>query len=76
MISTLRLAALTHTVVLPVGSPPGMWGIESMEINDKVDNALQASFVENLHFQAGTRRRQLSAADLPAEKRFEVRNAM
>ena len=39
--------------VLPVGSAPGTWGLESMELSDKVDNKNAQSFVENLHFQAG-----------------------
>ena len=39
-------------VVLPAGSPPGTWGLESLELADKVDNVAAHSFVENLHFEA------------------------
>ena len=42
------------SVVLPVGSAPGTWGLESMELSDKVDNTLSNSFVENVHFDVDT----------------------
>jgi hypothetical protein len=45
----------TIEVVLPVGSPPGMWGLESMELSDKVDNLYAASFAELMHFKEGVR---------------------
>ena len=41
-------------MVLPVGSAPGTWGLESMELSDKVDNTLSNSFVENVHFDVDT----------------------
>ena len=37
-------------LVLPVGSAPGTWGLESLELSDKADNVAAHSFVENLHF--------------------------
>ena len=37
--------------MLPVGSAPGTWGLESITLSDKVDNALSNSFVENVHFE-------------------------
>lgn len=48
------------TVVLPAGSAPGIWGLESMELEDKVGNTLSQSFVENVHFVAGGARRSLA----------------
>jgi len=42
----------TINVVLPVGSPPGEWGLQSMELSDKVDNQARHSFAELLHFEA------------------------
>jgi len=37
-------------VVLPKGSPPGTWGLKSMDIYDKAMNRQSYSFVETLHF--------------------------
>ena len=44
-------------VVLPPGSAPGTWGLEVLELNDKVDNHQGHSFVENVHFELLGRRR-------------------
>ena len=41
--------------MLPVGSPPGMWGLESMELDDKVDNKYSVSFAELVAFEKGRR---------------------
>ena len=51
--------------VLPVGSAPGTWGVESMTLSDKVDNKNALSFVENVHFQASGARR-LTKKPVPA----------
>jgi len=61
----------TINVVLPVGSPPGEWGLQSMELTDKVDNKASHSFAELVHFEADSQRR-LSVSDLhfPSELRF------
>ena len=70
-------------VVLPAGSAPGTWGLESLELSDKADNVAAHSFVENLHFQtmgAGGRRQLHDGATgaeeamrrLPAHLRFDV----
>ena len=45
------------SVVLPPGSAPGTWGLESLELTDKVDNNQGYSFVENVHFELLGRRR-------------------
>ena len=56
------------SVILPVGSAPGVWGIESMEISDKADNVLVNSFVENVQFDVDDRRRlQEDKSSLPPE---------
>ena len=44
-------------MVLPPGSAPGTWGLESLELSDKVDNNQGYSFVENVHFELLGRRR-------------------
>ena len=57
----------TIQVVLPVGSPPGTWGLESMELQDKVDNLYAISFVELMQFEAGRR-----TTKVPARFAFDV----
>jgi len=47
------------SVVLPAGSAPGTWGVESITLQDKVDNEAAYSFVENMHFQALGEQRRL-----------------
>ncbi|MEI6305536.1 MAG: hypothetical protein WCP33_01820, partial [Deltaproteobacteria bacterium] len=37
-------------VVLPKGSPPGTWGLKTMDIYDKAMNRQSYNFVETLHF--------------------------
>ena len=54
-------AAYTINVVLPVGSPPGTWGLESLELNDKVDNEASHNFVENGHFELQSGRRRMTS---------------
>ena len=39
------------TIVLPVGSPPGTWGLAEMTVYDKAQNALQADFTEIVRFE-------------------------
>ena len=57
----------TISVVLPVGSPPGVWGLESMELSDKVDNKASHSFAELVSFgvndDAGDRRLKASQVE-------------
>eukprot|EP01046_Picozoa_sp_COSAG06_P048354 COSAG06_NODE_7215_length_2583_cov_1.137681_2_plen_79_part_00 len=52
------LAAYTISVVLPVGSAQGIWGLESMELSDKVVSQLYGA--GELRRQRGRRR---AAAD-------------
>lgn len=40
----------TINVTLPIGSPPGIWGLESMELIDKAGNKAEHYFVETLRF--------------------------
>lgn len=57
-------------VVLPPGSAPGTWGLESLELSDKADNVAAHSFVENVHFEAaGGGGRRLAVAE---RLQFEV----
>ena len=39
------------TIVLPVGSPPGTWGLAEMTVWDKADNKLYADFTEIVRFE-------------------------
>jgi hypothetical protein len=39
------------SVVLPVGSPPGIWGLESLAVRDKANNTHNYSFLEIVQFQ-------------------------
>ena len=39
------------TIVLPVGSPPGTWGLAEMTVWDKADNKLYADFTEIIQFE-------------------------
>ena len=40
---------LTRIVILPVGSPPGTWGVSSMYSRDRADNSKWYDFVETVH---------------------------
>jgi hypothetical protein len=66
--------AYTISVVLPVGSAPGIWGLESMELSDKVDNKASHNFIELMSFDvsedSGGRRRRMAAGG-PKSSRFE-----
>ena len=39
------------TIILPVGSPPGTWGLAEMTVYDKAQNALRADFTEIVRFE-------------------------
>ena len=39
------------TVILPVGSAPGLWGLAEMTVWDKADNHLRADFTEIVRFE-------------------------
>ena len=41
------------TIILPVGSPPGTWGLAEMTVYDKAQNALRADFTEIVRFEVG-----------------------
>ena len=43
----------THykTVILPVGSIPGTWGLAEMNVFDKAENILRANFTEIIRFE-------------------------
>ena len=40
-----------QTIVLPVGSIPGTWGLAQMEVFDKAYNVLRANFTEIIRFE-------------------------
>ena len=40
-----------HRTVLPVGSPPGIWGLAQMTVMDKAQNTLRADFTEIVRFE-------------------------
>ncbi|MYA72640.1 T9SS type A sorting domain-containing protein, partial [Candidatus Poribacteria bacterium] len=39
------------TIILPVGSPPGIWGLAEMNVMDKAQNFLRADFTEIVRFE-------------------------
>ena len=39
------------TIILPVGSPPGIWGLAGMTIYDKAKNQLKVDFTEIIRFE-------------------------
>ncbi|RKU38931.1 hypothetical protein C6496_04000 [Candidatus Poribacteria bacterium] len=39
------------TIILPVGSAPGIWGLAEMTVYDKAQNVLQADFTEIVRFE-------------------------
>lgn len=39
------------TIILPVGSPPGIWGLANMTIYDKAKNKLNVDFTEIVRFE-------------------------
>ena len=39
------------TIILPVGSPPGIWGLAEMTIKDKAQNVLRVDFTEIVRFE-------------------------
>ena len=41
------------TIILPVGSVPGTWGLAEMTVYDKAQNALRADFTEIVRFEVG-----------------------
>ena len=41
------------TIILPVGSPPGIWGLAGMTIQDKAQNVLRVDFTEVVRFEVG-----------------------
>ena len=40
-----------QTIILPVGSAPGTWGLAEMTVYDKAENAFWADFTETVRFQ-------------------------
>ena len=39
------------TIILPVGSVPGIWGLAEMTVSDKAENTLRADFTEIVRFE-------------------------
>ena len=39
------------TVILPIGSPPGTWGLSDMTLYDKAENTLRVDFTEIVRFE-------------------------
>ena len=43
--------AYHKTIILPVGSAPGIWGLAEMNVTDKAQNVLRADFTEIVRFE-------------------------
>jgi hypothetical protein len=55
------------TVILPVGSAPGTWGLAEMTVWDKAENKLLADFTEIVRFEVGDAPAAPAIALLPDE---------
>ena len=40
----------THTIILPRGSAPGIWGLTSLRVDDRAENERHYDFTEVMHF--------------------------
>lgn len=43
----------THTIILPRGSAPGIWGLTSLRVDDRAENERHYDFTEVMHFVVG-----------------------
>ena len=41
---------LIHTIILPRGSAPGIWGVTSLRVDDRAENERHYDFTEVMHF--------------------------
>ena len=57
-----------HTVILPVGSIPGTWGISEMTIADKAQNFFRADFTEIVRFDVVTGSAKVAVSTLQLEQ--------
>ena len=59
-----------RTIILPVGSIPGTWGIAEMKVSDKAYNLLRANFTEIIRFEVeGT---PLATADFDGSGQVDI----
>ena len=59
-------------VVLPKGSAPGIWGLQTMELKDKAGNRSSHSFVEILRFDVAQEGKTNGTADPPLRVQAEA----
>ena len=57
-------ATYDNTIVLPVGSVPGIWGLAEMTVWDKAQNKLVADFTEIVRFEIDGKAGKIAVADL------------
>ncbi len=43
----------THTIILPRGSAPGIWGVTSLRVDDRAENERNYDLTEVMHFVVG-----------------------
>ena len=43
----------THTIILPRGSAPGVWGVTSLRVDDRAEKERHYDFTEVMHFVVG-----------------------
>ena len=53
-----------QTIILPVGSAPGMWGLAEMTVWDKAQNKFRADFTEIVRFEVAGNAGKIAAMDL------------
>lgn len=50
---SIKWETFTHTIILPRGSAPGIWGLTSLRVDDKAENERHYDFTEVMHFVVG-----------------------
>ena len=62
--------AYHKTIILPVGSPPGVWGLAEMSVRDKAGNRQRYDFTEIVRFEVGEVAAAPIIASLPEDTRL------
>ena len=61
-----------QTIILPVGSIPGTWGIAEMKVSDKARNILRANFTEIIHFEVTDTPLTVISADFDGSGQVDI----
>ena len=61
-------ATYHKTIILPVGSVPGTWGLAEMTVFDKAQNVLRADFTEIVRFEVSNAPAAPTLVDIPPDE--------